>query len=73
MNLKQRIRQLAFGTLALTIAINCLTLQMMANAAPTAPSTAPSLLGLVFWVLLWAAIYMTLRPLLPNDAPQISN
>jgi len=73
MNAKQRVRGLAFGSLILTLAIYMSSIWLFAENAPNAPSRPPSLNALFVWMFLWGGIYSTLRPLIPNDSPQISN
>jgi hypothetical protein len=56
-----------------TLALYVVSEHLLATVFPNAPSQPPTINGIFIWILLWGSMFSALRPLLPNDAPKISN
>jgi hypothetical protein len=63
---------LAGGSFCLAIDICFFGIWMLAQIDPNAKSHLPNF-SRCFCAGIWGGIYFTLRPLIPNDAPRISN
>jgi len=69
MAFKARVRPLAFGSLCLTIAFYLAGLWLVAEINPDGKSSGPTFMRLFVGLFLWGALFLTLRPLIPDDQP----
>jgi hypothetical protein len=71
MNSKQRVRMLAAGSFGVAITtyyfFGVWLLAQMGKSHPT------DIIAVLLILTFWGSIYFTLRPLIPDDVPQISN
>jgi hypothetical protein len=64
MNAKDRVRALAFGSLCLTVALYGAAQWIATEANPVGRGEGFSPVGLEAVIFLWAAIFLTFRPLI---------
>jgi hypothetical protein len=69
MSAKDRVRALAFGSLCFTVALYGAALWISARTNPSITIEVFSLIRLEVVMFLWAAIFLTFRPLISEDAP----
>ncbi len=69
MNAKDRGRALAFGSLCFTAVLYGAALWINTGANPFGKGETFSLTHLEATIFLWAAIFLTIHPLIAEDAP----
>jgi hypothetical protein len=73
MNAKARVKTLAIGSLGFTLLLYAVAVWSAAKVNPSTIGEKLSVVGLETVLFLWAAIFLALRLLIPQDPPAQSN